>query len=352
MPKKEEKRKFKYIPRTKEQIDKRARQSGGLKDWFIPDEIKTFVPKEGGKGNILRILPPTWEDADHYGYDVYVHFGIGGENSAYLCPKKMKNDRCPICEELGRAQKEKMPEEYIKSLEATKRVLMYVIDRKNEEEGPLLWSAAWTLDKDIAKRSKDKRTGKYREIDNIDDGYDVIIDREGAGLKTKYSVEIDSQPSPLGDDSDEWLNFITDNPIPDILTYFDYDHIKETFEAGGANNLSSKKEKDEDKPISKKPSRPVKDEDEDEDELEEDETDNETDEEDEGPSLTWEDVHNMPRKKLNKLIPDTDIDEDDATELEDEELADAICESLGIKKKVVKKESGRERLSNLRKAKK
>ena len=82
------------MPRTKEQIDKRARQSGGLKDWFIPEEIKTFTPKEGGKGNIIRILPPAWDDADHYGYDIYAHFGVGGENSAYLCLKKMKNEKC------------------------------------------------------------------------------------------------------------------------------------------------------------------------------------------------------------------------------------------------------------------
>lgn len=349
---KEEKRKFKYISRTKEQIDKRARQSGGLKDWFIPEEIKTFTPKEGGKGNIIRALPPTWDDAEHYGYDAYIHFGVGGENSAYLCLKKMKNERCPICEELARAQKEKMSEEYIKSLDATKRVLMYIIDRKNEDDGPLLWSAAWTLDKDIAKRSKDKRTGKYRELDNIDKGYDIIIDREGAGLKTKYSVEIDSEPSVLGDNSEEWLDFITNNPIPDILVYFDYDHIKEAFEAGGVSNTPIKK--DEDKADKKAPKRSKKDDDEDEDvedeEIVEDEDETEGDDE---PTLTWEDVHGMPRKKLNKLLADTEIDEEDAEDMEDEELADAICEDLGIKKKAAKKvESGKERLANLRKGKK
>ncbi len=360
----DKKRSFKYIPRTKEQIDKRARQSGGLKDWFVPEEIKMFVPKEGGKGNIIRILPPTWENAEHYGYDVYIHFGIGAENSAFLCPKKMKNKPCPICEELNRAQKEKMPEEYIASLEVTKRVLMYVIDRKNEEDGPLLWSAAWTIDKDIAKRSRDKRTGEYRELDRVDSGHDVIIDREGTGLKTKYSIEIDREPTPLSDDDrlvEEWLDYITENPIPDILVYRDYDYIKEVFEVGGMYDSSKNKAKpqEEKKTFKFGKKRDVSEEEEEEIGIEagdivfsneeEEEVDKRTVEE----KMTWEEVHSLPRKKLLKMASEAGIDDDDVEEMEDDELADAICEAMEIEKKVTKKAiSGKERLANLRKGKK
>ena len=134
MPKDKGKKRFDYGKRSKEQLEKRARQFGGLKDGFISDDVKVFTPQKND--NILRILPPTWDGAEHWGYDVWVHYGIGPDNSAYLCLEKMKGEPCALCDERKRAQKAKdSTEDYVNKLEPTKRVLMFILDRKNMDEG-------------------------------------------------------------------------------------------------------------------------------------------------------------------------------------------------------------------------
>ena len=340
------KEKQRFHRASKEQVEKRSRQSGGLKSWFISDDIKTFVPKEGGKGNIMRILPATWEGAEHWGYDVYVHFGIGSNNSAFLCLDIMKGEPCPICEEKKRATKARdSSEEYLAKLEPTKRVMMYIIDRRNEDDGVLLWSAPWTIDKEICKKAVSKKTGELYILDDIDEGYDVIIDREGQGLKTKYSVEIDRDASPLGEHSELWLEHIEETPIPDALVFSDYESITKEFESGGLYVSKPMDEKSGSATAGKKTDR-VKPKIVDDPEPEPN-TEPEPELEDEP---TWDSIHDMKRKALLELAEDNDISIDE--DLDGEEIADTICAELGIKKKTVaKSESGKERLRKLRETK-
>ena len=56
---------FQYRPRTTEEMERRAHQSGTSKEGFIIPDVQTFTPADGD--NKIRILPPTWEDAGHYG---------------------------------------------------------------------------------------------------------------------------------------------------------------------------------------------------------------------------------------------------------------------------------------------
>ncbi|MFH1741092.1 MAG: hypothetical protein ABIH23_18990 [bacterium] len=221
-----EKTRFRYQKRAKEDVKKRTAQSGGLFDSITQAKFQTFTPKEGDYR--LRFLPPTWENPEHFGLDVYVHYGIGSDNQSYLCLDKMKGEKCPICEERKRAEKSGDPD-YARTLQATKRVLVWVIDREDEDAGPLLWSMAWTIDRDLANLSIDKRTGEYLALDDPDEGFDIEFSRTGKGLKTKYvGIQVARKSTPLADDpdqADEWLEFVTENPLSDVLNYFDYDHV-------------------------------------------------------------------------------------------------------------------------------
>jgi len=185
----EKKRIFKYNPRS-EDLKKRRQENTGYeaKDSFIKEGFTSwFKPRD--KENRIRIMPPTWDDNQHYGLDIYVHYNIGPKKAAYLCPKKMgTSDWCPICDEVDMLKKEGKTKE-ADALKWKYRVLMWIIDRKainsdtKKNEGPKLWSMPWTIDRNIMLQAEDEDTGEVANIDDPDDGYDVIFQKIGEKKK-------------------------------------------------------------------------------------------------------------------------------------------------------------------------
>lgn len=233
------KSRFVYKPRTTEAVQKRATQSGADWDTFFDSRFMKFTP-EGGQ-NYIRILPPTWEDAEHFGFDYYLHSNVGPDNSQYLCLERnaevaqlhgVEAGKCPVCEERRSLEREGATEE-ANVLKAAHRVGVWIIDRNNEKDGPKFWDMSWTMDKDIAALQINKRTGEALLIDDPDHGYDFEFVREGKGLNTRYiGKQISRQESPISDDDrqqEAWLEFITNHPIPDVLNFYSYDHIAKVF---------------------------------------------------------------------------------------------------------------------------
>lgn len=217
---------FDYQERSLEEQRERAAQKDGRGEGFLKPGFKIFTPKEGS--NRFRILPPTWANSKHYGYDTWVHYNIGPRNSSYLCSKYMKNEPCPICEELAKST----DKNYINALKAKKKVLVWVIDRDEEKEGPKIFAMASTVDKNFVLQSIDEENGKLLFIDHPVDGFDVSITRTGTGKTTKWDGEkISRNPKPLSDaqNVEAWLQFIVDNPIPSLLVYKEYEYIKTAF---------------------------------------------------------------------------------------------------------------------------
>lgn len=243
--------KFKYQERTREDVTARKNQSGGSRESVVRDDTKLFVPKGGDYG--VRILPATWEDAKHFGFDVFIHYGIGADNNAYICLQKMAHERCPICEEREKAEKAG-EEEFAKQLKATKRVAMYVIDRDEEDEGVKLWLAPWTVDREISSLQEDKRTKEVFRIDHPDEGFDVSFTREGKGQQSKYlGFQLSRRDSPISKDEDaqdEILQYIADNPIPDLLLLKDAEELEQALSMTGTKGKD--KDEDEDKPRRRK----------------------------------------------------------------------------------------------------
>lgn len=219
---------FKYRRPAQETMEKHATQQGGTFLSFIKDEYRTYSPKKGD--NAIRILPrDESEGADHYTEEVWVHYGIGPDSGSVLCPMKMAEEPCPICEEKQRLER-KGDDEGSDALRVTRRALMWIIDRKNEDQGPLLWSAAWTVDRDISKQAKDRETGRYYFIDDPVEGFDVYFDRDGEGLTTKYSgFQLSRKASRV---DPKYLDFIVSNPLLDTLIFRSYEEIRKIFEGG------------------------------------------------------------------------------------------------------------------------
>lgn len=328
---------FEYHKRDDSSARKRAESSGRDFDRYIKDVsgIGAFAVKDGD--NVVRILPPTWNDAEHYGYDIYVHYEIGPDKGTYLCLNKMKGEKCPICEERKRAQNDG-DEEYAKKLEPKKRVLTYVIDRNNEKEGIKVWAMPWTLDRDIVKVSVDKRNGEVMAIDHPEDGYDVMFERQGKGARTEYvGVSIDRRSSPL--DNDKALDIAQEHPLPGLLQFYSYDHISNVFGGGSSSSSTREDRRDSDRSSDRRGDRDDRDND---DRGRSSSRDRGRDEprgggrgsrsEPESDDLTWEQIHEMSYDELVDLIDANKLDVDPDKSKDDEDLADWICEEMKIEK--------------------
>jgi hypothetical protein len=256
---------FKYTERSVDDVKKRAEQSGGRFDSPYKAGIDTWRPKAGE--NLIRILPGTWEGHDHYGLDVFMHRFIGSDNSNYLCLNKMKGKPCPACEEAAAANKAGEADE-AKALQPQKRVLVWIIDRDDDSQTPQVWDMSWSQDRDIAALCHDKRKGKVLLIDHPTDGYDLVVKRTGQGLKTKYQYVIDREPSEIDDDQDkmdEILDFISENPLTEVLRYDTAEHIEKALSGTAPSKDKDLDEDEDEKPKRRGRGKPA-DDDEDEDE--------------------------------------------------------------------------------------
>lgn len=254
--------KFKYKARSAEDVKKRAEQTGGRFDSPVKRGFDMWRPKSGE--NVIRILPPTWDDFDHYGYDVFMHRYVGSDSSNYVCPNKMRGKACCICDE-AKQLKADGEEDEAKKIGFQKRVWVWVIDRDDKSEQPQVWDMSWSQDRDISEQSRYKN-GKILLIDHPDEGFDVIVKKTGSGkTNTKYHFNIERDSSPISEDPDkqeEILKFITENPIPSVIQMFSNEHLEKKMEGTGSEK---DEDLDEDEDDGKKKRRRSRDEDEDED---------------------------------------------------------------------------------------
>lgn len=249
MPKKEE-RGFRYVKRTKDDLKERANMKGGNFASLFKTKYKQWTPKDGK--NLIRILPPTWDDARHYGMDIFINYSIGADNEKYLSLSKHGKGADPLEEARREAQREG-DKELAKALSPNQRILYWIIDRNDEDEGPILWAAPFTFDKSLSNLCIDEDTKEVIFLDDPAKGRDVRFYKEGTGLLTKYDpskMKLLAE-SPICDDEgleNEWLDFIQDNPLPDVLNFYSYEHIKNTFDGQAGR-------KDEDEETEEKPAR-------------------------------------------------------------------------------------------------
>jgi hypothetical protein len=237
---------FKYVKREAADIEKRASQKGGDFVGLFDDNYVTYKVKKGD--NWIRILPPTFEGARHYGMDVHVHFSVGPGRDTVVCNNKTFGKKCAVCDAMARlaaAGDEKEAEE----LKPKKRVAVWLLDRDDEDKGPQLYAMPWTLDRDIAKLSKDKRTGAIYYLDHPKSGYDINFEKEGDQKLTKYvGISIAREPTSV---DPEWLDFIQEHPLDEVLVERTYKEVQDIYTGGMDEEDLDKAERS-----LKRPSRP------------------------------------------------------------------------------------------------
>lgn len=327
---------FKYKSRDKEKWEARADQSGFSRRSMYVDDVKTFRAHEDE--NLIRILPPTFDDAEHYGLEIFVHYGIGPDGDSFLCQNVMNNDPCPICEERTRALKDG-DKEYADKLKAGKRVCVYIVDRDDEDEGLLMWAMPWTMDADITTLAVDKRTGEVLDVDDPVNGYDIEFTKKGKGINTKYSgVAIARKSSKLKNATA--LEDAVETPLPEILKFYEYDEIEKIFNAGGGYDGDEEEEEEEEEERGGRKRRRRDEEEEDPPRKKKGKKrrsrDEEEEEEEEESEVDWKQVQDMDLDELEELVEeedldiDCDVDDEDDDEMQD--LRDEVCDELDLQK--------------------
>lgn len=232
--------------RSAENVRKRSEQTAGNFDTIFKSGVEQWFPKVGE--NCIRVLPPTWENAEHYGYDVFVHAFIGSSGSTYICPAKTFDKPCAACDE-AKELKAAGEEEEAKKMAVKKKSVMYVIDRDDRKPWPKVCVISWNQDKEIADASTIKKTNTTLYIDDENSGWDLYVKRTGKNLNTRYTYVVDRDESPIDADpdmQDDILAFIDENPIPDLLRYVDNETIAKSLD-GGTRERDRELDDDDDK---------------------------------------------------------------------------------------------------------
>ncbi len=236
---------FKYVPPTVEQITKRINSGGATGyDNFLKADFETFTPAKGD--NWIRILPPTWENPEHWAIFIFAHYGLGPDRGSALCLEKMGKGPCPVCE-YRKKMVGKIDDDELKELKWRAQSLAWILDRDNENEGPKLWAmSVGKCDEPITKLAIDRESGELVDFRHPYDGYDVYFTRTGEGLKTQYSgFTLARRMSSV---KDKWLDFIADHPLPDTLLWRSYEEVQALFEGTTSRKNEDERKRDREEP--------------------------------------------------------------------------------------------------------
>ncbi len=177
------------------------------------DEEKADLDSSGGGANFLtlkegnnvvRFLPPPLGTKSPF-YVIYQHYikPTVGDAVSFACPKMMAKQRCPVCEkskELSRANN-KADKDAARELYARRRVFSNVIDRSDQESGPKILAFGKTIQEQLNVIRRNKQLGG--DYTDPMEGFDIVIERKGTGLNTKYTVNAGRGDSELG--NMEWI---------------------------------------------------------------------------------------------------------------------------------------------------
>lgn len=335
---KTKRRKFKGYQDNDAKISDEHAEGGGDFDRPVRTGIKLFKSSKGR--NKIRILPRTWEDdlgPRHWAYPLHLHYGIGADNGRYPCRKRMKQGPCPICEERDRLDGEG-DEDGARELRPSLTMMTWVIDRNNDEDGPVLFlMPAKSMESVICELSRDEDTGELRKVDHPEEGHDVTFKREGSGLKTKYTaVAVSPKATVLSrdeDDEEEWLNHISENPLPECINDYSYEYVAAQFGAPTSTSDDDEEEveeedDDEPPPRSRRGRRNRSRDDDDEEEEEEiDDEDEELDDEEE------EEEPQPRRRGRQKTRSDDDEEEPRRRRRKTGDLRESVGKGLSRRRK-------------------
>jgi len=167
-----------------------------------------FMRLEEGR-NVVRFLPPPVGRNTPF-LTIYQHFiDLPGRTSplVFNCPRMMLRENCPACAKADqlKASSNKRDQEGARDFWANRRIFASVIDRNDEDSGPKILGMGRMIHEALIKIRKDPEGGDF--TDPTENGFDIVIERQGQGLKTRYTVMAARRSSALGN-----LDWIAQQP--------------------------------------------------------------------------------------------------------------------------------------------
>lgn len=159
------------MKKKKAELDQK---SGGGQFW---------VPAEGR--NIIRVCPPQGKKDEFY-HEFYTHW-LPQAKRAFIClnpPNGKGKGKCFLCQQVSKD----------KGLKPRPRFLLNIVDRRDENAGVQLFNSGITIVRELLGVITDPEWG---DITDPETGTDIILDREGTGQNTSYTVRMRRNPSEL-----------------------------------------------------------------------------------------------------------------------------------------------------------
>lgn len=169
-----------------------------------------YMKLEAGE-NLVRFLPPAEPGQAPY-TKVYQHFinrGPADRPIVFNCPKRMNGGHCPACAKADAliATGNKADKEEAMKLYPKLRVFYNVINRHDEEAGPQVLGVGKKIHEELMGLRANARAGG--DFFHPIEGFDVVIEKEGTGLNTKYTVNAVRNSSQLTDKletAQDWID--------------------------------------------------------------------------------------------------------------------------------------------------
>lgn len=176
----------------KERYAKVKKGSSGL--WYIKDStdleemgILSFKSKKGD--NFLAFLPQR-DPAEDYFNEIFVHYDVGASGQAFLCPKRMYEEDCPVCMYADTLKRAGEPKDIYRTFLPTTRFLFFIVDVTNSSEtkkGIQIYDAPRTIMTGIIGQSELPRSSEVLDISDPLDGFNLVFRRTGMTQNnTKY----------------------------------------------------------------------------------------------------------------------------------------------------------------------
>jgi len=221
-----------------------------LKDYETDQDERgegaSFLTVPTGKSHV-RLLPPH-DDADGR---VIVRGGnhwIGGRSVS--CPIAFNvEDSCWLCEraeELATSG-DKRNEAEARDLQVKIRFFANVINPNDVDKGIMTWEFGRMVYDQILKYMGDP---DYGDVSDTDEGYDLVVEKEGKGKKTRYSIRARRNQSGLDADI---LALIDEDPealkdLRNVRTFLDDDEMIELYEGAEDEELPDDEGEEEEAP--------------------------------------------------------------------------------------------------------
>jgi len=182
--------------RVRERAVENSRSSRGSTTHNVG--LDFFKPVKGSQ--MIRILPYVVTDKNHpdrvpagelwYRRPMKVHFGVGPEEKARICPTTV-GKRCPICEyALERRRSGDASDDELKQLKAKDRDLFLVCDPANPDE-VMSWEISFHNFTKMLNREINENPDELAGFADLVDGFDLKVRFAEASMGTTIFLEAD-----------------------------------------------------------------------------------------------------------------------------------------------------------------